>query len=498
MEIFSSLQTLLLSLFSCILLVTFICVKQISFDSKNKKNIPPSPPKLPIIGNFHQVGSNPNHNLQILSQKYGPLMLLQLGSTPALVASSAEAAQEIMKTHDLSFCSRPRLTMPNILVFGSNGIAFSPYGESWRRLKSIVVLKLLSNARVKSYQNVRENEIRDMIRQLGESCGTTIDMGSMFISLTNNIVCRVALGRKFDGLDHTHLVERFMNMLNVFCIGSYIPWLSWVDQVIGSIGRAEKIAKEFNELLERVIEDHINKKNGEDDEAREDFVDILLDLQKDKASTLHRDSIKALILEAFAAGTETIKTSVEWTMSELIKNPKAMKKLQEEVTKVGQGKSMISEEDLERMSYLKLVIKESLRLHTPFPLLLPRESMQDVKLMGYDIAAGTQVIINAWAIGRDPASWEEPDEFRPERFLNTSFTHHGLQYEWIPFGAGRRSCPGIQFSVPVIELAIANIVYKFDMALPNGIRNEDLDMTEVIGSTVNKKYSLLVSVSPRF
>lgn len=175
-----------------------------------------------------------------------------------------------------------------------------------------------------------------------------------------------------------------------------------------------------------------------------------------------------------------------------------MDKLQREVTEIAQGRAMILEEDLERMVYLKAVIKEALRLHPPLPLLLPRISIQSVKLMGYDIAAGTQVIMNAWAIGRDPSLWEESNEFRPERFLNNSINYQGLQFEWLPFGAGRRSCPGIQFSVPVIELALANIVYKFDMALPNGMKNEDLDMTESFGIAMNRKSTLLVSVIPRF
>ncbi|KAI3802491.1 hypothetical protein L1987_30623 [Smallanthus sonchifolius] len=206
----------------------------------------------------------------------------------------------------------------------------------------------------------------------------------------------------------------------------------------------------------------------------------------------------SVILEAFAAGTETTQTSLVWALSELIKNPRVMNKLRRELTQIAQGKAMVSEEDLERLPYLKAVIKESLRLHTPLPLILPRVSTQDVKLMGYDIAAGTQVIINAWAIGKDPALWDESNEFRPERFLNNSINYQGLQFDWLPFGAGRRSCPGIQFSVHVIELALANIVYKFDMVLPYGIKNEDLDMTEAYGITIQRKSSLLVSVSPRF
>ncbi|KAJ9559886.1 hypothetical protein OSB04_005046 [Centaurea solstitialis] len=175
-----------------------------------------------------------------------------------------------------------------------------------------------------------------------------------------------------------------------------------------------------------------------------------------------------------------------------------MRRLQQEVTKIGQGRPMIPEEDLDKMQYLKAVIKESLRLHPSFPLLLPRESTQDVKLMGYDISSGTQVIINAWAIGRDPAEWEDPEEFRPERFLNKLNDYKAHTFKWIPFGAGRRGCPGIQFSVVVMELALANIVYKFDLALPNGVNYKDLDMTEKFGITLHRNSSLMVIATPRF
>ncbi|KAI7753629.1 hypothetical protein M8C21_010147 [Ambrosia artemisiifolia] len=230
-------------------------------------------------------------------------MLLHLGSIPTLVASSAEAAEEIMKTHDLSFCSRPSLTVPNILLYGSKNIGFSPYGEYWRRLKSIVVLKLLSNTRVKSYQKVRASELAHMIHVLGESRGTIIDMGSVFGSLTNNIISRVALGRKLDGPKYQKLLCEFIEAFTVFSVGSYIPWLSWVDQAIGSVGKAKRIAKEFDEFLERIIEEHVNKKKGEDakNNDEEDFVNILLDMQANSSSdfTLHRDSLKALILVSY-------------------------------------------------------------------------------------------------------------------------------------------------------------------------------------------------------
>ncbi|KAJ9559880.1 hypothetical protein OSB04_005040 [Centaurea solstitialis] len=478
----------------------FIRTKWSSFYSKTKKNFPPSPRKLPIIGNFHQLGLNPNHSLRALSQKHGPIMLLHLGSVPTLVASSAEVAREIMKTHDLSFCSRPNLSIPNILFYGSNDIVFSPYGEYWRQLKSIVVVNFLNNTQVKSFRQVREKEIGMMMGMLEESSGSLVNMGSFLTSLTNNIICKVSVGRTYD-VKLTDLLTRFVNMFTVFSVGSYIPWLSWIDWLSGLEGRAKKMAKEMDAFLESVIEENTNKKSemkaDHRDHEGKNLVEIMLNVQRDNTSgfTLQRDTLKCVILDIFAAATETTSTNLEWTIN---KRPSKKPESNEKAATGRRGRPMIPEEDLDKMQYLKAVIKESLRLHPSLPLLLPREAIQDVKLMGYDISSGTQVIINAWAIGRDPAKWEDPEEFRPERFMNKFNDYKAHTFEWIPFGAGRRGCPGIQFGVVVMELALANIVYKFDLALPNGINCEDLDMTEKFGITVHRNSSLMVSATPRF
>ncbi|KAJ9559885.1 hypothetical protein OSB04_005045 [Centaurea solstitialis] len=415
MTIFSSLQTFLPLLFSFIVLMIFLRTKWSSFYSKTKKNFPPSPRKLPIIGNFHQLGLSPNQSLRALSQKHGPIMLLHFGSVPTLVASSAEVAREIMKTHDLSFCSRPNLRIPNILLYGSKDIAFAPYGEYWRQLKSIVVVHLLNNTQVKSFRQVREKEIGMMMGTLVESSGSVVNMGSFLTSLSNNIICRVALGRTYDG-KLTDLVTRFVNMFTLLSVGSYIPWLSWIDRLSGLEGRAKKVAKDIDTFLESVIEENVNKKSqmGADDRN-------------------HEGRHKRIF--AIASFIPTSSTS---------------------------------------------------RIN------------KDVKVMGYDISSGTQVIINAWAMGRDPAEWEDPEEYRPERFLNKFNDYKAHTFEWIPFGAGRRGCPGIQFSAVVMELALANIVYKFDLALPNGVNCEDLDMTEKFGITLHKNSSLMVIATPKF
>ncbi|KAI3515365.1 hypothetical protein L1887_14245 [Cichorium endivia] len=488
-----SLSLLSFLIYFLLFIIVIILLKSLCSPSEDHKNLPPSPARLPLIGNLHQLGSFPHRSLKAMAETYGSLMLIRLGSVPVLVASSVDAAREIMKTHDLILSNRPKLKIPNKVFYGSKDIAFSQYGEHWRQMKSIAVLHLLTNKRVQSFRQVREEEMALIIHRIYKAHKSVVNLSDLLISLTNNVICRVALGRTYDGKNFKSLLDRFLKLLGSFSVGSYIPWLTWVDRLSGLERRADEVAKEFDDFLEGVIEEHINK--NEVGLEIQDVVDILLEIQRDNMTGFHleRDAIKAILLDLFAAGTDTTLSNLEWAISELLKHPQKMKILQQEAHEIGQGRSMITEDDLDNMPYLKAVLKETLRLHTPVPLLVPRESTQDVKLLGYDITAGTQVMINAWAIARDGSRWEEPDEFWPERFLDSPIDYKGLHFEFIPFGAGRRKCPGIQFAMAINELVLANLVYKFDFALPGG---EDLDMSETTGMTVHKKCPILVIASP--
>ncbi|KAG5524868.1 hypothetical protein RHGRI_031514 [Rhododendron griersonianum] len=259
------------------------------------------------------------------------------------------------------------------------------YGEYWRQMRSICVLQLLSNRRVQSFRDVREEETAVMIEKIRSSGSDVVNLSELMVELTGDV-------------------------------------------------------------------------------------------------------------DVFAGGTETTSTSLEWAMAELLNYPQVMKKLKIEIRLIAQPNQPITEDDLDQMPYLKAVIKETLRLHPPIPSLMPRESTKDVQVMGYDIATGTRVVTNAWAIGRDPSSWDEPEEFRPERFLNSSVDFRGHDFELIPFGAGRRGCPGIQFAAVVNELAFANLVHKFDFAVPDGV---EFDMSEAAGFSVRKMHPLLVVATPR-
>uniref|UniRef100_A0A7N0SXP3 Cytochrome P450 n=1 Tax=Kalanchoe fedtschenkoi TaxID=63787 RepID=A0A7N0SXP3_KALFE len=234
-----------------------------------------------------------------------------------------------------------------------------------------------------------------------------------------------------------------------------------------------------------------------------DVVDVLLEIQKKNnlesekgGISLTRDNIKGIIVDMFTGGIETISTTMNWAMTDLIKRPEMMKKVQTEIRDIMQSRQRVTEDDTTKMEYLKAVIKETYRFHPTVPLLLPRESLHNVNIHGYDIPSGTRVIFNMWAIGRDPQSWDNPEVFAPERFLKggsaSDRDFRGMSFELIPFGAGRRGCPGISYATPVIELVLASLLHKFDWSLPNDIKVEDLDVSESFGVTLVKKYPLNV------
>lgn len=180
----------------------------------------------------------------------------------------------------------------------------------------------------------------------------------------------------------------------------------------------------------------------------------------------------------------------------MIRNPRILKKAQEEIRQSVQGKETICEEDIQGLQYLKMVIKETLRFHPPLPLLIPRESKETCEIGGYEIPEKTKVIVNVWAIGRDPEYWKDPEKFIPERFHDNSIDFKGINFAYIPFGAGRRICPGISFGLANIELPLANLLYHFDWKLPGEMRPEDLDMTEAFGATVGRKKNLQLIAIP--
>ncbi|XP_004501856.3 phenylacetaldehyde oxime monooxygenase CYP71AN24-like [Cicer arietinum] len=461
------------------------------FTRRNKLNLPPSPPRLPIIGNYLQLGTLPHRSFQSLSQKYGPLMLLQLGQLRVLVVSSVDMAKKVMQTHDMVFASRPCLTSSKALLYGCKDIAFASYGDTWRQKKKLCVIELLSQKRVQSVQFIREEEAEALIDKIHKAVNLRndccVNLSEMLIATANNIIFRCIFGRKYDGCHFGEAGREIMAQISDFSMRDLFPLLGWIDVLTGQIKKIKVTFEQMNDFFDSMIVEH---KMARRDRNKKDFLDILLQLQDDGLSDfeLTQNDLKALLMDMFLGGSDTTSTTVEWAMAELVKNPGIMKKAQEEVRRVVGNKSKIEESDVNQMDYMKCVIKETLRLHPAAPLLAPRKTTSSVKLGGYDIPDKTMVYVNAWAIQRDPEFWERPEEFLPERFENSKVNFNGQDFQFIPFGSGRRKCPGIAFGLASSEYTVANLLYWFDWKLPtNGASLQDIDMTERFGLTVNKK-----------
>ncbi|KAH7679263.1 Premnaspirodiene oxygenase protein [Dioscorea alata] len=472
--------------------------------SKRSVRSPPSPWKLPLIGNLHQFGSH--QILHKLSKKYGPLMFLKLGQVPTLLVSSSQMAKEIMKTHDHIFASRPVLNASRIILYKNRDMAFAPYGEYYRQMRKISVTNLLSMKRVQLFHAARKEEVVHFVNKIVSHASShpleALNMSHMLFCFTNDVLCRAILGefsRDLEGRNEMfmELIEENIFLFSRFSLEDFFPSLRWINSLLGLDGRANRTFTRWDSVLTQMIKEHENKDDGnlKDD----DFVDVLLSLKNDPklGFSLTDENIKALLLDMFAAGTDTTYITSEWAMGELARNPNVIEKLQHEINGIAGGKPMVYENDLREMHYLKAVIKEVLRLHPPAPLLLPRESIDDCQIGGYEIPKETRVIINSWAIARDPKIWDMPNEFVPERFLDNSIDFKGQDFELIPFGSGRRICPGMGFAVNNIELLLANLIHKFEWKLPDDFVSE-VNMAEAPGITTRMTKTLNLIPKPRF
>ncbi|MCD7472188.1 hypothetical protein HAX54_013196 [Datura stramonium] len=460
--------------------------------SRNTR-LPPGPLGLPFIGNVHQFDSSAPHiYFWKLSKKYGKIFSLKLGSTPIVVVSSAKLAKEVMKTQDLAFCSRPSTLGLSKLSYNGHDIAFAPYNEYWREMRKISILHLFSYKKVKLFSPIREDEILRMIKKISQQAATSqiTNLSSIVISLTSTIICRVAFGIRDD--DEAHERKRFNELftetqavLASFFVSDIFPSLSWIDKLIGLTDRLERIFKDLDGFYEELIEQHLDSNRPKSMEG--DILDLFLQLKKEKSIPidLTLEDIKALSMDVLLAGSDTSAAAIVWAMTALMMNPSAMKKVQTEIRQSVGEKGIVNEDDIQDMPYFKAVIKETFRLYPPGPLLLPRESMEKSTLEGYEVQPGTTIYVNFWAIARDSEIWENSDEFIPERFLNSDIDFKGQDFEFIPFGAGRRGCPAITLGVATVELALSNLLYAFDWKLPCGMRKEDIDITSRPGFHLN-------------
>lgn len=375
-------------------------------------------------------------------------------------------------------------------------------GKYWRQARKLVTTHLLSVKKVQSFRATAAEEVSMVMVEIREAAakGSTLDMSDLLNTFANDMACRIVSGKFFRKEGRSKIFQDLINensrLLGGFNVEEYFPALGRVGLLGRAIcAKAERARNRWADLLDKVIDDHLSKEKSTSDMKDGDFVDILLSIQQEYDLT--REHMKALLTDVFFGAIDTSSQVLEYTLVELVKRPQVIRKLQSEVRKiVPKGQEIVGEIHLNNMTYLRAVIKESLRLHPVALLLAPHLAMDDCDIDGCMVSAGTRVIINAWAIGRDYNSWEDAEEFIPERFIADGSAVHvnfkGNDFQFLPFGSGRRICPGINLGIANIELMLANLMYHFDWELPHGVENKDIDMTEVFGVTVRRKEKLLL------
>ncbi|CAN1356326.1 Desmethyl-deoxy-podophyllotoxin synthase [Linum perenne] len=449
-----------------------------STTTNNNKYLPPAPWKLPHIGHIHHfitTAQPPHRRLRQLAEKHGDVIQMDLGEIPHVIVSSAEAAKQVMRTHDISFAQRPFHPHQAKVMYGGINLIHASYGDYWRQLRRIATLELLTARRVESLRRVREVEVLNLVRDISDHAGSAIDLSRKLFNMTYCIISRAVFGDvSGEQEEFIKIAEEMVEYGGGFGLAYLFPSSKVVQKMFGMKEWLDRIHEGADRLAESIISQHRDRRaeGKKTDKETEDLLDVLLNLQEDETTlgfNLSNDCIKAFMLDLFLAGSETPSALIEWTMSEMMKHPKVLQKAQSEV----------------------MVIKETLRLHTPAPLVLPRECREECQIGGYDIPLKTAVVVNVWAIARDPRYWgPDAEQFRPERFADTSVSYKGGDFEFLPFGAGKRMCPGMGFGLAAAELSLVNLLFHFDWKLPLGVEPEKLNMDELFGITIRRKNHL--------
>ncbi|XP_043712007.1 cytochrome P450 84A1-like [Telopea speciosissima] len=481
--------------------------------SRKKLPYPPGPKGLPIIGNMNMMDQLTHRGLAKLSKQYGGLTHLRLGFLHVVTISTPEMARQVLQVQDNIFSNRAINIAIKYLSYDQADMAFAHYGPFWRQMRKLCVMKLFSRRRAESWASVRD-EVDSMVLTVASKAGEPVNVGKLVFSLTMNITYRAAFGSDIlEGQEKfVSIMQEFSKLFAAFNLADFIPWLGWVDPQ-GLNKRLVKARNSLDVFIDTIIDEHIakrkNRNQSDDADVDTDMVDDLLAFYNEEPKksgesddlqgsiTLTRDNIKAIIMDVMFGGTETVASEIEWAMAELMKSPEDRKRVQQELEDVVGLDRKLQEKDLEKLNFFKCTMKETLRLHPAIPVMI-HATAKDAEVSGYFIPKGTHALVNVWQIGRDKNSWDEPEKFNPSRFLRQGAPDFkGNSFEFLPFGSGRRSCPGLQLGLYALELAVANLLHCFKWELPDGMKPSEIDMSDASGFTAPKAVHLVAVPTPR-
>ncbi|PKA52347.1 Flavonoid 3'-monooxygenase [Apostasia shenzhenica] len=512
----------LLLIFSFILLIFHKLFNGVGFGGGGGgKGLPPGPPRWPIVGNLFQLGRLPHRDLAGLCSAYGPLVYLRLGAVDAITTDDPEVIREILLGHDDAFASRPRTVAAARLAYGSGDVALAPMGPHWKRMRRICMEHLLTTRRLEAFAAHRAEEAQHLLQEVWAraTAQETVDLRQVLEAFSMNNVTRMLLGKQYFGsatagrqeaMEFMAITHELFHLLGMIYLGDYLPAWRWIDPS-GCERRMKEVEKKVDKFHQKIIDEHRERKKKkmkemeeeEDDGEEMDFVDVLLSLPgEDGKEHLDDKEIKALVQDMIAAATDTSAVTNEWAMTELLRHPHVLRKAQAELDAVVGRRRLVRESDLPRLAYLRCVVRETFRLHPAGPFLIPHESLRPARLMGFSLPAGTRVFINTHALGRNHHLWGAAgvEDFRPERHEKGAGRveiSHGDDFVILPFGAGRRRCPGAPLGVVMVLLALATLLQGFDWSPADGRRPEEIEVEEIYGMTMPRATPLRAVAAPR-
>ncbi|XP_061955135.1 cytochrome P450 98A2-like isoform X1 [Populus nigra] len=500
--LFSNMALPLLVLVSIfVLLLAYILYQRLRF------KLPPGPRPWPIVGNLYAIKPIRFRCFAEWAQAYGPVVSVWFGSTLNVVVCNAELAKQVLKENDQQLADRHRSRLSARFSRDGKDLIWADYGPHYVKVRRVSTLELFSAKRLEELRPIREDEVTFMAESIFKDCTNPENHGKSLLvkkylgDVAFNNITRLAFGKRFmnsegiideQGQEFKAIVSNGVRLGGSLTMAEHIPWLQWMFPLEEEA--VEKHNARRDGLTRVIMEEHTNarKKSGG---AKKHFVDALLTLQE--KYDLSEVTITGLLWDMITAGMDTTAITVEWAMAELIKNPRVQQKVQDELDRVVGFERVMTEADFPNLPYLQAVVKESLRLHPPTPLMLPHRANTTVKIGGYDIPKGSVVHVNVWAVARDPALWKNPLEFRPERFFEEDVDMKGHDFRLLPFGAGRRVCPGAQLAINLVTSMIGHLLHHFHWTTPDGVKPEEIDMSERPGIVTYMMTPLQAVATPR-
>ncbi|AEE86780.1 cytochrome P450-like protein [Arabidopsis thaliana] len=490
-------------------LVAIFIVKIVLLVTKPNKNLPPSPNIcFPIIGHLHLLKKPLLHRtLSHLSHSLGPVFSLRLGSRLAVIISSPTAAEECFLTkNDIVLANRPRFIMGKYVAYDYTSMVTAPYGDHWRNLRRITALEVFSTNRLNASAEIRHDEVKMLLQKLHDLSverPAKVELRQLLTGLTLNVIMRMMTGKRFfeedDGgkagisLEFRELVAEILELSAADNPADFLPALRWFDYK-GLVKRAKRIGERMDSLLQGFLDEH--RANKDRLEFKNTMIAHLLDSQEKEPHNYSDQTIKGLILMMVVGGTDTSALTVEWAMSNLLNHPQILETTRQNIDtqmETSSSRRLLKEEDLVNMNYLKNVVSETLRLYPVAPLMVPHVPSSDCVIGGFNVPRDTIVLVNLWAIHRDPSVWDDPTSFKPERFEGSDqFGHYNGKM--MPFGLGRRACPGLSLANRVVGLLLGSMIQCFEWESGSG---GQVDMTEGPGLSLPKAEPLVVTCRTR-